>query len=169
MENRPFLSIVMPVYNAEKYLLEIFSSILGQTYENWELIVVNDCSTDSSRKICDEFSYQDKRIKVIHLSENKGAGNARNVGIQESKGEYITFVDADDAIDLKLYEKAVKAVKTYSVDVVVWGLIEEYYNKKMYLCQRIRFLCQDNIVKIKNLLNGLYCFLSKNSSWISME
>lgn len=136
MENRPFISIVMPVYNAAKYLYNIFEDVLNQTFENWELIAVNDCSKDESGKICDEFAERDKRIRVLHLKENGGAGNARNKGIDIAKGEYITFVDADDDIELNLYEKVCKVLSQSAVDVVAWGLIEEYFDKKEQLVSK---------------------------------
>ena len=130
MEKKPLISIVMPVYNAEKYLDEIFEGVIQQTYVNWELIVVDDNSNDSSREICEEFAKMDTRIKVIHLEKNGGAGNARNVGMSKARGEYLTFIDADDKIEQDLYESVVGKICEYSVDVVVWGLVEEYYNKK---------------------------------------
>ncbi len=94
----PLISIIIPVYNAEKYLKRCIDSIIAQTYSDWELILVDDGSTDSSGKICDEYASQDKRITVCHI-QNGGPSRARNIGVDKSKGDYIFFVDADDWIE----------------------------------------------------------------------
>ena len=105
------ISIIIPVYNQEKYLTSCLESVEKQTYGNFEVIVVNDGSTDRSGYICDNFAVQDSRIHVIH-QKNAGIGVARNVGMKCSTGEYITFIDSDDYIHsdaLKnLYNEAVK-------------------------------------------------------------
>ena len=88
------VSVVIPCYNGEKYLLETVNSVLNQSLSNWELIVVNDASTDKTTEILSKI--QDKRLKVIHLNENKGIGNGRNLGMEISQGEFIAFLDADD-------------------------------------------------------------------------
>ena len=98
MKSREKVSIVIPVYNAEKYLRECINSLINQDYENIEIILVDDGSKDSSPNICDEYANKDKRIKVIH-KENGGVSSARNAGIDASAGEWITFVDADDMVD----------------------------------------------------------------------
>lgn len=97
------ISIIVPVYNVEKYLSECIDSILAQTYENFELILVDDGSPDNSGKICDEYEEKDKRIKVIH-KENGGVSSARNTGLDNAKGEYITFIDSDDVVDKQYLE-----------------------------------------------------------------
>ena len=91
------ISVIVPIYNVELYLKRCIDSILCQTYENLEIILIDDGSTDESGKICDEYQTMDKRIKVIH-TKNRGAANARNCGINLAKGEYIGFVDSDDYI-----------------------------------------------------------------------
>ena len=92
------ISIIIPVYNAEKYLKRCIDSIIAQTYSDWELILVDDGSTDLSGKICDKYASQDKRITVCHI-QNGGPSRARNIGVDKSKGDYIFFVDADDWIE----------------------------------------------------------------------
>lgn len=93
----PKISVIVPVYNVEKYLNRCIDSILNQTFEDFELILVDDGSTDKSLKICDEYKIKDGRIKVIH-KKNGGVSSARNTGIDKATGEYITFVDSDDYI-----------------------------------------------------------------------
>lgn len=96
--NKPCLSIVIPVYNAVKYLEQCVKSILSQSFINYEIILVDDGSTDGSSRICDEYEMKDKRIKVLHQS-NAGASHARNIGIRKAQGDYIWFIDADDWIE----------------------------------------------------------------------
>jgi len=91
------ISIIIPVYNSEKYLKECIDSILSQTFLDFELVLVNDGSTDSSGKICDEYALKDSRVRVFH-KENGGVSAARNTGIKAAKGKYVTFVDADDKV-----------------------------------------------------------------------
>ena len=95
--NKPEVSIIVPVYNVEKYLPSCIDGILAQTQTNFELLLINDGSTDHSGKICDEYAKKDNRIKVFH-KENGGVSSARNVGLDNASGEWITFVDADDFI-----------------------------------------------------------------------
>lgn len=130
MKKKPFLSIIMPVYNAERYLNESISCILEQKFQDFELIIVNDKSTDYSGRICDSYAQKDDRISVIHLEKNGGAGNARNIGIQKASADYLTFIDADDVIEEDLYFNAFTKAIQYSADIVVWGLTEEYYSNK---------------------------------------
>ena len=103
------ISIIVPVYSVEKYLGECIDSILRQTYENFELILVDDGSPDDSGKICDKYAERDERIKVIH-KENGGVSSARNTGLDNAKGEYITFVDSDDIIDNRYLELMYKRI-----------------------------------------------------------
>ncbi|MDE7478361.1 MAG: glycosyltransferase family 2 protein, partial [Lachnospiraceae bacterium] len=101
--NDPLISVIVPVYNVEKYVMRCIESILAQTYTNLEILLVDDGSTDASGKICDELAKKDVRIRIIH-KENGGPSDARNVGIQEARGEYYLFVDSDDWISENLLE-----------------------------------------------------------------
>jgi len=92
------ISIIVPIYNAQEYLNHCINSVLQQTYRKFELLLIDDGSTDKSAEMCDTFALLDKRIKVIH-TQNGGTSAARNVGIEHSKGEFITFVDADDSLE----------------------------------------------------------------------
>ena len=107
----PVISIIVPVYNTEKYLNRCVDSILGQSYDNIELILVDDGSTDSSFDICKSYQNKDSRVTAIH-KENGGQGSARNIGLNVAKGDYIGFVDSDDFIDrlfiLTLFDNLIK-------------------------------------------------------------
>ena len=93
----PFISIIVPVYNAEETLNRCIDSIINQTYTNWELLLINDGSNDNSGNICDEYVTRDKRIKVFHKN-NEGASSARNLGLDNVSGDWITFCDSDDFV-----------------------------------------------------------------------
>lgn len=121
------LSIVMPVYNAEKFLYRSINSILNQTFTDWELILVDDGSKDNSAKICDEFATKDKRIKVLHI-ENGGSGPARNRGIDVVEGEFIAFPDSDDWMELDAYRICIEKMEETSADLLVFGIRTHIYN-----------------------------------------
>ena len=103
------ISIVMPVYNKEKYVHSILKDLQKQTFQNFECIVVDDGSTDHSGIICDAVQKEDSRFQVIHI-ENGGLSNARNIGLENATGEYISFIDGDDYIDTKMYEVMMKKI-----------------------------------------------------------
>lgn len=103
------ISVIVPVYNTEKYISECIDSVINQKYKNWELILVDDGSTDSSGKICDSYSLSDSRIKVFH-KKNGGVSSARNYGIRVSKGNLITFLDSDDWINNDFLENGIKHI-----------------------------------------------------------
>ena len=110
------LSIIVPIYNAERYLNECIESIINQTFDDFELILVNDGSKDNSLSICSRWKKKDKRIKVID-KKNGGVSSARNEGIKIACGEYLGFVDSDDYIDECMYEKLVKLVESVNADI----------------------------------------------------
>ncbi|MGM9658371.1 MAG: glycosyltransferase family 2 protein [Eubacteriales bacterium] len=114
--SEPLISIIVPVYNTEKYLSKCIESILAQTYTNFELILVDDGSPDRCPGICDEYAEKDIRIKVIH-KENGGVSSARNCGLDIASGEYIGFVDSDDYIEPKMYEKMLHTITAFNVDL----------------------------------------------------
>lgn len=112
------VSIVVPVYNVEKYMKRCLDSILAQTYTNLEIILVDDGSTDSSGEICDTYAEKDNRVVVIH-KDNGGLSDARNVGIEKATGEYIAFIDSDDYIDLSMVQVMVEKLEATSSDIVL--------------------------------------------------
>lgn len=105
----------MPVYNAEQYLRRCIDSIVNQTYKNLELILVDDGSTDRSREICDSFQ-ENERVKVFHTC-NRGQASARNLGLEQASGDYITFVDDDDWIDANMYEKLISCAIQFGTKI----------------------------------------------------
>ena len=94
--NEPLVSIITPVYNAERFLSDTIKSVQNQTYKNWEILLIDDCSKDNSAQIIKEFQKYDNRIKYIKLKKNSGASVSRNEGIRNAKGRFIAFVDSDD-------------------------------------------------------------------------
>ena len=121
MENRPLISIIVPVYNTEDYLAVCLDSLLAQSYENLEIILVDDGSSDSSGAICDEYAERDSRIKVIH-KENGGVSSARNVGLDVARGKYIGFVDSDDSAKPNMFEQLLSNIESSGADVSVCKL-----------------------------------------------
>lgn len=100
------ISVIMPLYNNEIYIVEAIQSVINQTYKDWELIIINDASTDNSKFIVQKFLEEEKdnRIVFIDLKENKGVSFARNLGMKKAKGEYISFLDSDDLWDKNFFE-----------------------------------------------------------------
>ena len=129
----PFLSIIMPVYKAEKYLSRSVHSILGQAFSDFELILIDDGSTDRCGELCDAFAAADPRVAVIHFAKNAGVIATRNRALEQARGEYITFVDADDEIDPETYQKVIDQMGDRRPDAVVFGVEERYYNQKQEL------------------------------------
>lgn len=126
---KPKISIIVPVYKAEPYLKKCIDSILNQTFKDFELILINDGSTDNSGKICDEYALKDKRIKVIH-KENGGLSSARNVGLDIAQGKYLGFVDSDDWIDSDMYEILYKLIKESGKEIANIGVKFIYDNNQ---------------------------------------
>lgn len=115
----PTISVIIPVYNTEKYLRRCIDSVLAQTYQDFELLLIDDGSEDSSGAICDEYAARDSRVKVFH-KENGGVSSARNLGLDNARGEWITFVDSDDYIE----EKFLKSFEgNLDADLVVGNMI----------------------------------------------
>ena len=112
------VSVIVPVYNVEDYLIECLTSIINQTLKEIEIICIDDCGTDNSINILKEYAKKDDRIKIISHKENKGLGPARNTGIKESKGEYISFIDSDDYISRDYLENLYNTIIKYDTDIV---------------------------------------------------
>ncbi|WP_236639514.1 glycosyltransferase family 2 protein [Exiguobacterium sp. SH5S4] len=122
------ISIVMPAYNAEKYIEESIISVMSQTYETWELLVIDDCSSDDTLKIVDRLQKIDKRIKVYKNEVNTGVSQTRNYGIKMSDGEWVAFLDSDDMWDEKKLEKQIKFSEEVGSDFIFSGA--KYINRE---------------------------------------
>lgn len=131
---QPLISVIVPIYNVEKYLNKCVESIVNQTYKNLEIILVDDGSPDNCPKMCDEWAEKDRRIKVIH-KENGGVSSARNAGLDIVSGDYIGFVDPDDYIKPEMFEILISGLKADNADFVICGsyrleneIADEYEN-----------------------------------------
>ncbi len=116
----PLISVIVPVYKSEAYLRQSIESILNQTYQNLEIILVDDGSPDACGSICDEYAIKDKRIKVIH-KQNGGLSDARNYGVDRATGEYLSFVDSDDWIEPDMFEVLTKVAEENRADLINCG------------------------------------------------
>jgi glycosyltransferase EpsH len=129
-QSLPLISIIVPVYRTEQYLRQCVDSLLAQTYNRIEIILVDDGSPDGSGGICEEYAAKDPRVKVIH-QENGGLSAARNTGLDHATGEYVMFVDSDDWISPDNCEKAVAVARARDVDVVIWSYRREYPDRSL--------------------------------------
>lgn len=144
---KPAVSVIVPIYNVEKYLSKCIESIINQTLTNIEIILVNDGSTDNSGFIADEYAKKDERIKVLH-KKNAGQGSARNIGLDIAKGEYIGFIDSDDWIDLNMYNELYKNAIDYNSDICI--------------CNRKVFNETNKLINLIDVENKLYTEINQN-------
>lgn len=151
------VSIVIPVYNVEKYLSECLDSVINQTYKDLQIIIVDDGSTDSSGKICDQYAEKDNRITVIH-QKNAGAANAKNTGLDNVKGEYLAFVDSDDWVEHNWIETLVNAMEKYDVDVVECGFDNVFVNE----------VEEGKVYTDGEMLTTEDYFIQYNENWVSV-
>ena len=150
--SNPLISVIIPVYKVEKYLDKCIDSVINQTYNNLEIILVDDGSPDNCPKMCDEYAKKDKRIKVIH-KENGGVGSARNKGIEKSTGDYITFVDSDDWIEKEFIHEMLDIANKYKADYVTCGYYRVYENKKEIINGNLEEIVIDSKEYVNKLLN----------------
>ncbi len=127
MKENILFTIIMPIYNVAQFLPQAIQAVLDQTYHNYEIILVDDCATDSSPEICDQFAAANACITCIHFPKNQGVSAARNAGKDAAKGDYILFLDPDDIYEPTLLEKVAESLQQKRVDVVVYSLTEDYY------------------------------------------
>ena len=150
--NNDLISIVVPIYNVERYLNECVESLLNQTYQNIEIILVDDGSSDNCGKMCDDYANKDERIKVIH-KENGGLSDARNYGIDVATGKYIVFVDSDDYVDAKYIEELYNAIQINNTKVSQCNLLK--VNDNGEVLKEVGYL--DNQIKnAKDMIKDLY-------------
>ncbi|WP_288222083.1 glycosyltransferase family 2 protein [uncultured Clostridium sp.] len=161
----PLISVVIPIYNVEKYLCKCIDSVINQTYKNIEVVLVNDGSPDNCFNICEEYRKLDKRIKVIH-KENSGLSDARNKGLENTTGDYIIFLDSDDYwSDNNALRELVNQINEVQADLIIFGYRKYYedinkFGKECFKCDR------STLLNSKNQLNYLMkhrCY--ESSSW----
>ena len=152
----PLVSIVIPVYNVEKYLRQCMDSVVNQTYHNLEIVCVNDGSPDRSIDILREYGQNDERIKIIEI-ENQGLSGARNVGTSYCTGDYLLYLDSDDWIDLDTVEIALKAAVENDVDIVLWNYVKEYLqsSQPVKVFDRQTLFLNDDYKRLYQRLVGL--------------
>ncbi|MDU5335237.1 glycosyltransferase family 2 protein [Enterococcus sp.] len=142
------ISIIVPVYNVEKYLRKCVESILNQTFKDFELILVDDGSPDNSGAICDQYAKRDARVRVIH-KENGGLSSARNAGIEIAKGKYLGFVDSDDYIAEDMYEVLFNQIIAYNANISTIEMIDVYENRvtKVSNKKKVQLINQKDAIK----------------------
>lgn len=140
----PLISVIVPVYNVEKYLRRCLDSIVNQTYKNLEIILVDDGSVDNSGNICDEYAVKDKRIQVIH-KENGGVSKARNIAMNIMSGKYVIFIDADDWIEKDCIEELVNAAIMHNVELVRYNYYVNYTSNDNLVTNEKKYFEQKNV------------------------
>ena len=160
------ISVVIPVYNVEKYLSQCLDSVINQTYKNLEIICVDDSSTDNSLEILKEYAQKDTRIKIIKNEKNLGLGLTRNEGVKVAKGEYIHFLDSDDWMNLNAYEKLFDTVKKINFpDVITFSYFS--HNQITGKIKKIRLAPNKNEQKTFNIYETPECLKYWTSSaWV---
>ena len=152
------VSVIIPVYNTKKYLKKCIDSLLNQTLKNIEIIVVDDASTEDIRSILSSEYPNDPNIIYLRNEISQKPGGARNRGIKIARGEFISFCDSDDWVDLNLYETAVDYMENYSADIGMYSMIREYDNKtqnEVYKCRYKQMYLLNSDIAIK-ILSGQY-------------
>lgn len=135
--HNPCISVIIPVYNAEKYLQRCLDSVCNQTLKNIEIICVDDCSTDNSAQIIRDYAARFTYIKFLPLATNQGESAARNAGLHMAKGDYLAFVDNDDELDLNFYETLYQKAKQKDADIVKGQVMEIGYNGKKHIIKQV--------------------------------
>lgn len=133
MSENPLISIIIPVYNPGEHLKKCMNSILNQTYENLEIILIDDGSSDGSELLCDKFASMDSRVKCIH-QQNRGVSVARNAGIQISSGDYYHFLDSDDYMELHAYEHMMDIIRENKCDAVTFEYFITFFDHEITNC-----------------------------------
>lgn len=141
-ERKPYFTIVMPTYGVERYIGRAIDSIQEQTYDNWEIIVVDDCSKDKSGEIAEDYASRDPRIRVIHHEVNQGLSKARNTGTRAASGVYIWYMDPDDFVDKGLLGQVHDSLMRNPAQVVLFGHMEEYFDKTRML-RYVHHICPE--------------------------
>jgi glycosyltransferase involved in cell wall biosynthesis len=156
LNNNPLISVIIPVYNVEKYLEQCLVSVIFNSYKKLEIIVVDDGSLDNSSAIYNKYAELDKRIKIVK-QENGGVSFARNAGTNAATGEYVHYMDSDDYIDLNFYEELVNDAVLYDADIVACGV--KMSNTVITIKYDSRIICADLYSKIEKLQCAKYGYV----------
>ena len=158
----PLLSIIIPIYNSSKFLNRCLDSIINQKFEDWELILVNDGSTDNSLEICNQYAKKDYRIKIID-KKNEGAGPTRTAGIAVATGKYIAFPDSDDRMDISAYKDCIRVLEDNHCDILVFGMKTEIYDDDNGIVKdTVEDHVPDLLIKSKDEFRKNFKFLYQN-------
>lgn len=145
LNNNPCISVIVPVYKAEEYLYRCVNSLLGQTFSDFEVILVDDGSPDNSGAICDEYALKDKRVRVIH-QPNAGVSMARQKGLDNARGEYVIHADPDDWVEPDMLKELYAKAKEEDADMVICDFYGHYGKKVVYECQQPSALDHDTVL-----------------------
>ena len=154
------ISVIIPVYNGEKYLSECLDSLVNQTFKDIEIICVNDCSKDSSLEILNSYAQKDNRIKIINQETNQGQSIGRNIGIQASQGEYIMFIDQDDWYELNTCEEVYNQIKANDNDLLLFNI---KYNAYVVVELKVSEFKVEYISQVQKYMN----YIDKNIKEVS--
>lgn len=157
----PFFSIVMPVYNVRAYLKQAIDSVCDQTYGDFELILIDDCSADGSSEICDFYAENDSRIQAVHLKQNGGVSHARNVGMDAATGSYLMFMDSDDYIDKELLQRCYASTQKNAAQIIFFGMTEEHFDKKGKHMESVVYKLPQKYFKDQNELRAYMIEIEK--------
>lgn len=157
MKNSPLISIITPVYNVEQYLRQCIESIIAQSFQDWELLLVDDGSIDNSGSICDEYAARDSRIRVLH-KENTGQADSRNIALSMASADLIGFVDSDDWVEPDMYELLYLTMMENQADISICGYFRDYKDESLASCnendvviyngeESLRLILEDKIIK----------------------
>ncbi len=156
MSNNDLISVIVPIYNVEKYLFRCVESLINQTYKNLEIILVDDGSPDNCPRLCDEYLKKDNRIKVVH-KKNGGLSDARNAGMEIAKGDYISFVDSDDYVSLDFIEELYNTMISENSDIVECDVVKFFGSRFLEKYE------DDLIVNNYSTIDGLAALISENT------
>ncbi len=157
------ISVIVPVYNTEKYLERCLDSIINQSYKNIEIIIVNDCSTDRSEEIIKNYLGKNENMHYIKNNKNSGAGYARNVGIKRASGDLLSFVDSDDWLSIDYYKHMIECMTRDNTDIVVSGITNQAYDK----FPETRYHYQEDNIISSTFALKLLCRTNYNSYYIT--
>lgn len=162
------ISVIVPVYNVEKYFDRCMESVLGQTYKNIEIILIDDGSKDSSGQMCDFYAEKDKRIKVIH-KDNAGLGYARNTGLNKAEGKYVIFVDSDDYLEKDMIQNLYEDLIKYSADTCIGGYKRVYTDKTEIHANPFAGQCFSDDLILKSVLVKMFGKERESNDYLEMS